>query len=567
MNRWIAMAPAEGGRLPERIPFEDGAYERLSCGAAQAWFQRDGKFGGDQLFAAGDQGFLISDGVLLNLTELKAEYGTEDLSQVVRRGWEENDGAFFKRFAGPFCGCCYERESDTLTAYANQTGDTMVFTYCAEGCRMASNDLNMIEAVMEANGFPRTLDETAMLHLMSFGFMVEERTAFREIKRVFPGELVKLKGGERRRTVYHRFSFHPRELSFQEAVEQVDAGFKKAVRRCQEKDREYGARERLTDLSGGLDSRMTAWAAHELGYGPAVYISYSQSTSDEIRFASRVARELGGQLFFKQMDDANFLYEVDRLVNENYGLSVFFGITGGEQFLRTLNAERFGLEHTGQIGDAVVGTLVDRAVGTIQEAQHTLKYSQTVSCSLPDGLLEGYENFEAFAMYTRAFLGALSSHVIRRNYFYTVSPFMDPDFLSLCMSIPVEYRQEHKLYWAWLDAKYPEAAKLPSTRLRPETPFAKRVRLARKKLRRKLQLLRDPDAPPNHMNPTDYWYRTKPDLRQFMAEYYQENRPLLDRYPETAERVDRMYASPKSMDKLLAIDVLAVAKRYFPAGK
>ncbi len=567
MNRWIMAAPQAGGRLPQ-MPFESGTYQRLTCGDAGLYFQRDGRFSGDQLFAGDDRGLMVSDGVLLNLSELKAEYGAGDLAQVIRRSWEENGGEFFKRFAGPFCGCVYRREEDTLTAFGNQTGDTMVFTCLAGGCRLVSNDLNMIEAVIRVNGYPRTLDETAMLHLMSFGFMVDCRTAFREIKRVFPGELVKLEPtGEARRSVYHRFSFQPREVTFSEAIELVDASFRKAVRRCQEKDREYGVREHLTDLSGGLDSRMTAWLSHAMGYGPAVYVNYCQSTSDEIRFASQIANVLGGQLFFKQLDDANFLYELDRLVALNYGLSVFWGITGGEQLLRTLDSHRFGLEHTGQIGDAVIGTLANEPGATVQDAQHSLKYSQTVSCALPEELLAGYENFEAFAMYTRAFLGALSSHAIRRHYVYAVSPFMDPEMLSLCMSIPLDYRREHKLYWAWLDAKYPAAAKVPSTRPRPEAPSARRLRQMKKKLCRKLRLLADPQASPNHMNPTDYWYKTKPELRRFIDSYYRENRPLLDGYPETAERVDRMYASPKSVDKLLSINVLAVVKRYFSPEK
>ena len=86
MNQWIIMAPSEGGRLPERISFETDHYTRLDCGPIRAYFQRDGRFAGDQLFASDSHGLAVCDGVLLNLAELKKEYGARNLAQVLRRG-------------------------------------------------------------------------------------------------------------------------------------------------------------------------------------------------------------------------------------------------------------------------------------------------------------------------------------------------------------------------------------------------------------------------------------------------------------------------------------------------
>lgn len=564
MNQWIIIS---GAQAPDMVPFEgDPRFARIDCGPLRAWFRRDGRFVNDQLFAADSRGMALCDGVVLNLAELKEEYGVEDFMGVLRQSWEETKGVFFKKFAGPFCGAVYDRERDVLTTYANQTGDSFVFYYNAASCYMVSNDLNMIEEVMRKNGLPRSLDEEAARYLLSFAYMVDERTLFREIKRVLPGEMVRFspeKGCER--SYYHRFDFTPRPVSFEEAVELVDRGFRKAVRRCFEKDREYGVTEHLADLSGGLDSRMTAWVAHDMGYGPFVFLNYCQSGSKELVCASGAASVLGGQFLHKQLDDASFLFEVDRLVEMNYGLSLFCGITGGEQLLRSLSFRRFGLEHTGQIGGPYT-----QSNETIPDSLSTLKYSQVIACEPPAAVLAEHNNFEEFAVYVRGFLGIMSSHLIRRHYVYAVSPFIDPDFLSVLASIPLEYRKGYRLYWAWLDAKYPEAIALPTTHSRAGQGDWTRAQIRNMKRKGAMALWKmglrkqRPKPDPGHMNPIDEWYQTKPDLRAFLSRYEEETLPLLDRWPETQANARQMSASGAATDKLMALTLLAAVKRYFP---
>lgn len=563
MNQWIIIS---GAQAPDMVPFEgDPRFARMDCGPLRAWYRRDGRFANDQLFAADGRGMALCDGVVLNLAELKKAYGAEDFTGVLRRSWEETKGVFFKKFAGPFCGAVYDREQNALTAYANQTGDSFVFYYDSGSCHMVSNDLNMIEEVMRENGLPRSLDEEAARYLLSFAYMVDERTLFREIKRVLPGEMVRFSLGKScERSYYHRFDFTPRPVSFEEAVELVDRGFRRAVRRCFEKDREYGVKEHLADLSGGLDSRMTAWVAHDMGYGPFVFLNYCQSGSQELRCASGVASALGGRFLHEQLDDAGFLYDLEKLVGMNYGLSLFCGITGGERLLRSLNLGRFGLEHTGQIGGPYT-----QSNETFPDSLSTLRYSQVIACEPPPAVLAEHNNFEEFAVYVRGFLGTMSSHLIRRHYTYAVSPFIDPDFLSVLASISLEHRKGYRLYWAWLDAKYPEAIALPTTHSRAGQGDWTKAQIQNAKRKGaaalwRLGLLKQrPKPDPGNMNPMDEWYQTKPDLRSFLSDYIQENLPLLDRYPETRDST-RLMAASGTTDRLMALTLLAAVKRYFP---
>ena len=462
MNHWL-LVYEKSGKFDTSI-FETDVYQKIKSDNARCYFQRDGKFFDDQLFAAGDDGLIVSDGVILNLSELKAQLGVSSLKQVIRNQYHNTDKPFFSDFIGPFCGVYYDKQSDELIVYTNHTGDGHIFYYHSAQTKIVSNDCNMMAELLRANKVPYTLDERAVLYLLTYGYMVDERTMFSEIKRVLPGQFIDLNQEKPQQKRYHRFSFEEKSCSFEEAIELVDAGFRKAVKRCFDKDREYGAQFHWLDMSGGLDSRMTAWVAKDMGYDPFICFSYAQSGSDDFRCAGKVAERLGAQSYAKQLDDASFLYDIDRIVEQNYGQNLWFGFTGAEQLLRIIDHSKFGLKQTGQIGDIVIGTIASG--GEISQLQHEIKYSRRLPVELSAQMLSEFKSPEEFVLYTRAFMGPLTAHLLIRNYMYAVSPFADPEFFQICVSLPMEYRLNHKLYWAWIDKKYPVAGQIPSTRKR-----------------------------------------------------------------------------------------------------
>lgn len=176
------------------------------------------------------------------------------------------------------------------------------------------------------------------------------------------------------------------------------------------------------DLSGGLDSRMTTWVAHDMGYRNIVNICYSQSTSLDCQYAKDVAHFLGNQFYVKYLDEASFVREVEEVTKKNFGMGYYAGITGGNQFLKFLNFRVLGLEHTGQLGDLIVGGGYLKSLREDTIDVNGIKYSNRVSCE--DINVSGYEGHELMSLYLRGFQGALSTHYIRSNYTYAVSPLL-----------------------------------------------------------------------------------------------------------------------------------------------
>ena len=565
MNLWILFYNKQNRGTPDApSAWTDDGMQRARVGRTTLFFRVNDRYTEDQIFSASDTELLVQDGVVVNLDALRAETGCTALRDVL---FSLGADAYPARLTGPNCGAYYTTQTDLLRCHTNHTGDGFLFYADMPEYTAVSNDLNLIHAWLKHTGQPVTPDERALMALMTYGFMIDDRTPVSEICRLGPGKRLLVTPEGARTEVYCRFEFADREMTKDEALEKMDALFRASVERSFRKDLAYGITNHLTDMSGGLDSRMTNVVARDLGFDGIVDMNYCQSGSVELRCSSAVAAHLGNRFLYMQLDDHSFLYDIDKLIDMNYGLAIFCGITGGEQMLSALNTAAFGLEHTGMLGGAVADCYCN-ADQHMPVSQTDYRYSQTVDFPIPEDVLRAYENNEAFGFYCRGFRGVLSTGLIRRHYAYPVSPFVDPELLAFCFSIPLRYRNEHRLYLRWIEKKYPDVASLPSTR----PPYSKPLSMLFWRARRKSGVLRyallkklgrADLSRPRDMNPFSYWWDTDEKLRAFCDAYYQDNMPRLEMCPSIRDDVETLYASSLVMDKMLALNVLGVFKRYF----
>lgn len=562
MNTWIAAWNADRSEFSSKL---FASYHKMDFQGVTVFFCRDGRFVNDQLFSSSCGELIISDGVLLNLAELKEKYDAATLEQLIELLKAENGELFFSAFVGPFCGFRVNSSGD-IYAWGNQTGDAPIFYYNGEKFSCVSNDFNLIFTLLKERKIAYHFDENSALQVMTFGFMVDDGTMIEEVKRLQPGRYLKHSDMRFNIDRYHRFSFGREELSFEECVDRIDSGFRAALKRCFDKDLEYGL-EHMADMSAGLDTRMVNWVARDMGYNGIVNFHYSQSDSDESRFASAVSKRLGNDFHGYNLDNVRFIYDIDKIISMNYGLAVFCGITGGEHMLSCINFNKFGLEHTGQLENLSSYCNTDTHVQVQSFA--ALRYSSTLDYSVPETLAAQYKNSEEFYYYVRGFQGILSTHLTRRHYTYAVAPFIDRDFFEFCSNLPMEFKKDHKLYWAWIEQYYSEAVKFPTSQKKKMSNhyfffyrINRKLKLMFRLLKKGLGLSESAENK-NDMNPFEYWYDSKPELREFIARYYRDTRPILDIYSLTAERVDILMHSSRVMDKMLALTVLGAAKAYF----
>lgn len=488
------------------------------------------KFLDDKTFDLDDDYCVITEGVILNKSELFEAWKADSVFDLVVKMYRERGDSFFADFRGPFSGALYDRAQDKWIFYTSHYGDSALFYYVDQNGGFAfASQVNYLLSLLRESKIELSLDEHAFYSMLTYAYMVDESTYAKEIKRLVPGTYAVIEHDDMRIRRYYKITdrkFDLAALSEDEVIEELDVRFRKAVWREFSKDEEYGHKH-LCDLSGGLDSRMTTWVAHELGFEDCLNTTFCQSGYLDETIAEEIADALGNELLFKPLDTATFLFEAEHIIEMNFALSVYSGISGGEQLLKAINLDGYGLEHTGQIGDVVVGSFLS-SVGEKSPVKHAGMYSSRLLGRMPDPDDGHYASQEEFMMNVRAFLGACSSHLIRSNYVVVASPFLDIDFLDFCMSIPLEMRIGHRLYRRWITSKYPRAAEftweregVPLTASAPRRFIGKALHhlpfLISRKTHGKLFVSKQ------NMTPFEYWYERKPQIRQWINGTYKQN--------------------------------------------
>lgn len=527
------------------------------------------QFEHDNLMHESDKEIIVIDGLILNQKELFEKHQTHDFLQLVLKMRQLNPNNFFCDFRGPFTGVFYDKLTKNAVVFTNQTGDSAVFYYLSENLQVFSSNFTILLNDLKNNQIPVSFDEKAAHWMLTFGYLVDKTTFAKEIKRLCAGKAIYLENGKWTEKTYHRFVYKNLQVSENEAIENIDKLFKKAVRRCFEKDLEYGYTQHIVDISAGLDSRMVNCVAKKLGYSPITNISYSQTSSDEEILSKQVSKHFGNTLIFEPLDDHEFVFDIDELLDGNFGTYLYCGITGGARLLSKIDFENFGAEQTGLLGDGAVGGSYIKS-DSYNENIESLRLAH----KLPLRFNPNEEQYDkpVFGLYTRGFMGIMSSWFVRKHYTFALSPFNDVEFLEYCHSLPVEMRRDHQLYWKWVEKCHPEALEVPINRKRvPITKLQKWSdsveKLYHKGLKAwrlvffKLGLVPSRVRPDASMNPYEYWYDTDPKMRAFFDDYYHENIGLISENKQLSKELEVLFKSRIVLEKTMALTVLGMAKK------
>lgn len=523
-------------------------------------------FPNDQVFLDEKEQISFLDGFIYNKEKMKTP-GAGDWQHAFAGAMGMNEGECLRMLRGGFCGYVYHKQDSALVAYTDQVASKALYYYVDGDRWMISSHIPYMTAVLKANGVLYHFNETAARYMLTYGYMLDDSTFVKEIHRLLPGQLVRIGNGDAVVERYYMIPNREVRMSEQEAVERIDSAFREAVRREFDKDREYGRRH-LVDLSGGLDSRMVSWVAHDMGYTDQLNVTYCRADYLDYRISRQIALYLEHEYLFKALDDAKWLYDIDDIVSKNNGAAFYTGITGGNRLLGVLNTDAFGLEHTGMIGGITLSTFYhDREMNFGRPRSGLNRYSDKLSYSFDGQFMDEYSCQEMFAIYTRGMLGNMSSYMIRQHYIEAASPFTDVDFLEANYTVPFEYRVRNHIYLKWMAEKYPKSTsfgweKWGGIKPREDHIFFRKVKTTQRLLcQAGCKAFKQPSR--DNMNPLDYWYQRNPGIREYYRDYYCRNRRRNELDGELGKDISLMFKEGNVLEKSMALTVLAVLKVYF----
>lgn len=524
------------------------------------------KFPEDQVFLTEEDQISFLDGYVYNKNEFMEEYRETKWENAFARAME-NEGACLKKLRGAFCGYIYRMHNKEIHAFTDHTSNRALYYY-ADGIRwILSNRVEFMVKVLKENHIIYDFNYLAAQYMLTYGYMLDDSTFVKQIHRILPGEYVRIINGHAEVKRYHLIQNNETWVSEKEAIEKIDIAFRNAIKREFSKDDEYGY-QHLVDLSGGLDSRMVSWVAHDLGFDKQVNITYSRTGYQDERISKEIAKKLNHEYLFKALDDAQWMYDIDEITSLNNGSALCIGITGGSRFLDILNNDKFGIEHTGMIGDAILSTFYQNEQFNYSRPRLGLhRYSERLQYEFGNEMLKEYSCQEMFAIYTRGILGAQSSYMIRQNYVETSSPFMDVDFLDTVLSLPFEYRTRHRIYLKWMLERYPESTEFGWEKwggIKPKESHIlfRKIKTTERLIRQKICEifgLNNVDS----MTPVDLWYKQNYDIQTFFEKYYNEVLESSTINFELKNDLSIMFHKGNVFEKSMALTVLAMFKKYF----
>lgn len=544
--------------------------EEMVCGLYYAKRNTLNKFLDDKEFSKDEEAFIIVEGCILNRLDMFRQYNANTMFDLCKKMYCIKGETFFQDFRGSFSGVIYDRKKELLIAYTNHVGDRPLFYMDGKNQFIIGSQVNYVIDACRELGICLTLDENAAYHMLTFAFMEDQSTYAKEIKRLLAGEYLRIEKGILTVHRYHRFKKNTdrfRNYTRDQILTEIDRYFRRAVELEYAKDEEYDFEHRA-DMSGGLDSRMAMWVAHSLKDRHIQLNTVCKSNDLEEMIAKQIAYYWKDEICVRMDDNLAFLYDVDIMVRMLGGLSLYMGPTSEYRTLLGENTERFGLKHTGQVGDAVLGSFrrggqeIQWPTGRYSEklAQRVQKYAEQT--------MQKYDDMEIYLLYVRGFLGAINTHQFIQNFTEVSSPFLDVDFFQLCMDIPVELRTGHYIYKEWIMKFYPDAALYKWERIDDMiTNDEKAIRKWRTKrnLKRKMKKLFAID---DGRSSLDILYDSDKRAQTFVKKYIKQTYPYFRKLAsdQLCRDMKELYFNGGILEKSMVLTVLSSIRLYFQEG-
>jgi len=533
------------------------------------------RFDRDSITFVKDGRLFSTAGVILNSPELLRRNAAASLEDALAREFAAHGWKFPAGLRGNFSGMVYDEVNDSLLAYTNHLGARPLFHYEAPNREtLISSDLMGLSRLMKERGMARRIDETAARFLLTFGFMLDERTLLEGVSRLPPGGVLEVGCGHRGLRNYWSYSNEPREIPEREAVDSFYELFSQAIRRGFDKDEEYGFGH-LALLSGGLDSRMISYFAHRLGYKDLLTVTFGQAGCEDERTAAAISAELGYDHLFMPLGAGDYLLDVEEPVRRNGGTVLYGGSAHAVRAYRRLDWNRYGLLHNGVFADVSQGDYVEGPEHT-EPSPRTWAYSTRLFGTVEEearSIAKAYPNQEAFAVHTCGINGALNGSISALVETETDEPYLDADLVEFAMHLPVRYKYRERLFVRTIEERFPAAARHRWQKW-GLAPTMRNYRLsgtlAFRALRRgkaELQALTGLKEPPrSNMNPVQFWWNSNGALRKGFDEIFGDALASTTLAGGLLRDCETLYRSGDCLEKSQALTLL-VASRLLASGE
>ena len=132
------------------------------------------KFLNDKVFDENVRSFICTDGVLLNLQELKEKYHVDTNFALLDHIYSHNGITGISEIKGDFSGAILDKNTNIWYIFTNHIGSKNIFYYFDEEHKelIFSSELKMMVSIMREKGYPLNLSEVRSI--LSFNLWLHD---------------------------------------------------------------------------------------------------------------------------------------------------------------------------------------------------------------------------------------------------------------------------------------------------------------------------------------------------------------------------------------------------------
>jgi asparagine synthase (glutamine-hydrolysing) len=239
---------------------------------------------------------VVLNGEIYNYRELRERlranghrFATDGDTEVIAHLYEEEGPDFVRSLAGMFGLALWDARRQELFVARDRIGKKPLFYAERAGAISFASEL---WALLADGDISRDIDPVALDRFFTYTYVPSPFSAFRAVRKLPPGSLLRWHAGKTRIERYWKADFGPKldVGSDAEAGELVRDAVREAVRRRMVADVPLGA-----FLSGGVDSTAVLAAMAELSTDPVktFSIGFESSGFDELPYAREIAERFG----------------------------------------------------------------------------------------------------------------------------------------------------------------------------------------------------------------------------------------------------------------------------------
>lgn len=500
---------------------------------------------------------LILEGVVANAARLINSLALSSLPELIRHCTQQP--SVLAQLHGQFFIVRYDKITKELQVFGNVTKSVRLYFYDHDGIFIIADKLRTITKLLADNGIKSAVDELGARMLLSYRHLLEDFTTIQNIKQLGSAGYLFFQNGKVSHGKYLVWKPETVQRSANQTYRDLSEIIRTSVKDVLTWD---GESRHLAFLSGGLDSRLTVYTAHKLGFKDLTCLNFSNPGYLDQRTASAIAKELNYKLIFHSLAGGNYLKTVGENLVYNEGQIATYAAAHLYSGIRSLDLSPFGIIQSGLFGELIKGFC-------LQGPQHSpadplaIVYSKKMLSgwgSELSAISKNYPNHEQFLLSNLGFNGMINGDLACYQLTHSLSPYLDPTFIQYALSIDPALRFHNRCQINWMQMHYPRAARHNWDQINAPVslpfPLIRALFYLRWGVNRvKRQLTHKPNQ--LSMIPHDLWWQENAELREsFYSELARLDEIKQHFSKELQADLELMLSSPTFSDRYSALSLL-----------